>query len=372
MLLGAGQPVAADAELTPSLEVSQAYDDNVFVSATSAEADQFTRATPRLRGSLRTARLDLAGDLSVDAERYATHDELDGAAVRQRAVFDVGYRFDRRSSIALRAEYLATETPAELPTGAGLALGRSRATHLGVAPEYAFAMTPTTRLRLGAAATRETLEGAADSRSASGELGFERAVAPRRRIGLAFRTRAFRADDGTRAGSDALLASWDAALDARNQLSIAAGPRRADGEVRAEIDAVWRYRTARGEVALDYAQTEAQPLDGGGVAEVERLGLGIETGHGRSFQLRLAPLLERVARAGTRSEALRVGLELRYRAARTSVLSWFGRYELLDQQGVIGGAPDDRLERSVVMIGLTLAPAAATPDASGLDAGSPP
>ena len=90
VLSAADWSAARDWRLTPSLTVSERYDDNIRLVAAKRETDAVTSATPGLSLDYETRDLRLDAGYSLSFERYARHPDLNNFA--HSATLDVGLK----------------------------------------------------------------------------------------------------------------------------------------------------------------------------------------------------------------------------------------------------------------------------------------
>ena len=148
-------PVAALAQagfyITPSLRLSEEFDDNVFVTARGERADFITRFTPGVELGYRSEPFTLLARSSFDAEVFADNPHLDDAARKRASPEYLPYRL---------ASYIDTTTPSGLAGASGVQLAREHATELIVIPTAAYQLTAGDALKLRYLFARDTLDSA--------------------------------------------------------------------------------------------------------------------------------------------------------------------------------------------------------------------
>src|SRR5207249_4783220 len=82
-------------------EGAQVYDDNIFYSASSPQADRIARITPALALGYHGARLSASGRYGFDAESFSEHPEMSDSMMRQRAGLDLAFEPARSWSASL-------------------------------------------------------------------------------------------------------------------------------------------------------------------------------------------------------------------------------------------------------------------------------
>jgi hypothetical protein len=246
------------------------YDTNLFVTAVNPQADAITRVTPSVDADVRAALLTLSGRYTIDLERFARHDELNGAS-RQRSSLTLDYRPTPRVAMLADAAAATTETPGELNVLNGVAAGRARARQLAG------------RVRVSREISERTTGSVAytftDGRVAGGFRTEEHAA----RIGTAHRLNArdtITADYGVRLfqfaspassmfqTSHAVTLGWNRTVTQRAAVSLSGGPRVTNGSAAPEVSFGARYRLADGEVSFDAARAQTTVLGLAGVAAI--------------------------------------------------------------------------------------------------------
>lgn len=99
--------------ITPFLNVSQSYEDNIDLEKTNTKSDYIIVVSPgiKLLGSTKNSRLKL--DYSPGFSYYAKYNEYN--TVRHRADLDYFYRWNQKFQFNLRDQYHRTEDVFELP-----------------------------------------------------------------------------------------------------------------------------------------------------------------------------------------------------------------------------------------------------------------
>lgn len=153
-------PVAALAQagfyITPSLRLSEEFDDNVVVTASGERADFITRFTPGIELGYRSEPFTLLARSSFDAEVFADNPDL--AAARKRASPELKYLPCRLLTLSLDASSIDTTTPSGLAGASGVQLARGHATELIVIPTAAYQLTARDALTLRYLFARDTLD----------------------------------------------------------------------------------------------------------------------------------------------------------------------------------------------------------------------
>ncbi len=140
-------PRRAPLTLTPTIAVSEEYNDNLFLNNLNRRSDWVTGVAPgvSLAGENETYRL--TAGYSFTAEVYARETSLNEIFDRQNLSLDGSYRASPRLTLTLTDAYIASLNT-NLVSTSGVATGRSRAWSNTVTPGAAWQVTPLTALRL--------------------------------------------------------------------------------------------------------------------------------------------------------------------------------------------------------------------------------
>ncbi len=349
-------PIPAHAQagfyVTPSVTLTEVYDDNVFVTADRRESDFISRLTPGIEAGYQSAPLTLLGRYTFDAEVYASHSELTTPQARQNASVELRYRPKPPLTISVGAVYLTTETPGEFNTDTGLAVERASARRVSVTPAFAYQLDALT------AATGDYTFAADEAGGIKSDLhgmnlGVERRVTPRDTASLTYAFRFFVFPDEA-SKSHALLLGWTREMTALTTVGLRAGPRVTDGSVDPEIAASVRRKLEHGEVSFAYTRTQSTVIGEKGVVDSQSFGVSLAYRPLPSFEVRMSPAFLMSARGDLEAKVYRVGLEGVYQV--TKWLSLTGSYQFSFQQGnlVPGARRDEEIQHNVVTLGLVV------------------
>lgn len=353
----AGGPVANDAVaqsgfyVTPSVSVTQVYDDNIFATASRPEDDYITRVTPALESGYRAERLTVNGRLSVDAEAFAEHDELSSSQARRHAAFDFSFEPTRRFTLEATAGYTRTNRAEELSPDTGLELGRTEVERISLGPSAEYRFDARTTGTGGYMFTREELGTGARIHTHAASFQLERRVTRRDSgsVGYTFRRFLFEGDDNVSA--HLMSFGWTRELTPRTRLVLHGGPRFSGGEVDPEGSASLHYRLERGELSFTYARGLATVLGEAEPAETTSYSGSLRYDVSRSFELSATPSFHSVTSGGAEADVYRLNLDAHYRLNR--YLSFVGAWQFSLQKGTLGGSSGE-IERNVLWVGLVL------------------
>ena len=134
LLALAGSPTVAWAQagwyVTPTLTLTQEYDDNVFGSSSNKKSDFISRATPGVTAGYQSTPFTILGSYAFDAEYFADLSDLTDVGHRQRGELEIRYRPDPRLTLSFSGAYTLSKTTSEFlvsPTTAPAAASQAPA-----------------------------------------------------------------------------------------------------------------------------------------------------------------------------------------------------------------------------------------------------
>jgi len=166
--------------VTPSLAITEAFNDNIFQNNANKLSDFITQFTPGLTLQMQHPGFRLTAGYNFTAEIYAQHSELDNAANRQNLVASVSYEVSPRVTLSL-TEALYYSRDSNAASTSGVSSGRQGAWGNVFAPALSVQATPRMTWRLFGAYTLERYSGPAsrDSNVYRVGTGLDYAVTPR-------------------------------------------------------------------------------------------------------------------------------------------------------------------------------------------------
>ena len=351
-------PARGDAgvEATPSLSVAQVYDDNIFYSASSPQADRIARITPALALGYHGARLSASGRYGFDAESFSEHPEMSDSMMRQRAGLDLAFEPARSWSASLTGTYARTRTPGDFNTQTGFLEGRASAERWSLGPAITARLGAATQVRAGSTFIREEVSGSTAIDTRIERLDLDRGVSPRDTVGLGILLRQFRFDDGTAIASRAVTLGWSRKASARTELTLRAGPRFTEGAVDAEVSASLRFRLKTGDLSAAYTRSMTTVAGEGAATDFDTLGLTIAGRPRRTWRLSLAPSVTRIMGQGNRSEARVYQALLSASRPLGRWLSFNGSVQFTAQRGTLAPAAlpaEQEIRHTLLLVGVS-------------------
>lgn len=183
ILLATGSQVAwgQTVILTPSLTISEEYDDNVWLSFTKPQSDFLTAIRPGLQLELKDHPwyLTLAG--SLRGEVFAKQTELNNYADNREGSARVEFRPTPLVTLSLADTFIRSLNAADAHPQTGLTTGRAAATSNTVTPAVRYQVTPLTLLGLQYSfnTLRSDSAVAHDSDTHEAEFSLQRQLTPR-------------------------------------------------------------------------------------------------------------------------------------------------------------------------------------------------
>jgi hypothetical protein len=178
--------------LTPSVTVSEEYNDNVFLDNTKKEWDLITRITPGVSFEVGDPTYRLAAGYFFTADLYARHPELNQAFDAHSFIGDALWKVSPRLTLnAFDTFTLTTDT--NLVNQESVATGRNRSYSNYMGGGASYLLTPLTSLRGGAlwVVQRFQSEDLFDSDTYGIDLALDRTLTPRLTGTVAYEYRFF-------------------------------------------------------------------------------------------------------------------------------------------------------------------------------------
>jgi hypothetical protein len=181
------QALRAPVMLTPSVTVTEEYDDNVFFNNDRREWDFITSIIPGLSLSVERPTWRVNASYDFAARLYARDTDRSSAFDRQHFTFDGSYQVNPALTLAL-AESFSFTTGLNVFAPEGVATGRESSWSNAIRPSATARLDPLTTLRGGGSWTvaRFDGEGLRDSDTWRADAAVDRLLTPRLRGTLAY------------------------------------------------------------------------------------------------------------------------------------------------------------------------------------------
>lgn len=270
-----GAPTVARAQAgwyaTPSMGVTEEFDDNVFLQPSRERMDFITRLSPGLKAGFRSTPLTLEGSYAFDAEVYVNNPQLSDAANRKRAELDFRYLPIPVATLRVNAAHTETQTPTELLPETGITLERRTASQLVLSPSASYRFSTVTSGEASYSYTRGRISGGLTNTTQEMHLALGRQLTPLDKGALGYRLSLFASEGAPSTVSQALVVGWDRRLTERTLLTLEAGSRVSDGMVSPEVSARVDHRFKLGMLSASYSRSEAVVLGRAGTVKTESL-----------------------------------------------------------------------------------------------------
>src|SRR3990172_2869745 len=132
---------------TPSLTISEEYDDNITLTSKNPLSDFISAARPALRLEVKDHPWYVTRGGSLRGELFASHSELNNYDNQDGRV-SIEFRPERPFTLSLTDTFTRSTNPATVAPEAGIATGRFVSTSNAITPAATYQFNPRTGLRL--------------------------------------------------------------------------------------------------------------------------------------------------------------------------------------------------------------------------------
>ena len=357
--------------LTPSLTISEEWNDNIFQNNDNKQSDFITQFTPALRLDVRERGFNLGVGYSLTAEVYADHTELSDAANRQTLFGNLLYEATPRLTLTL-TETLRYDKNSSAASIEGISSGRRESWSNVFAPALRYQLTQRLGLRAygawqlqryGSGEDDDGGDGSRDSDVYRAGTGLDYALTPRLSLTGGYDFAYIDIQDEPTAFTHTPRVGFSYQITQTLRGSISGGPTFliSDGEttvspgVAASVTQIQRW----GSMGLAYDRAVGTGGGIGGVSDVQTIAGHVSvTTLARGFALAFTPRYtiseteEDVARSGGDTKALTLNLSARYQIAR--YIAIVGAYTFFNQQRSNGDSTSrsSDVDQNRVTIGL--------------------
>jgi len=370
--------------VTPSVSISEVYDDNIFNTSSNDDAesplppvpglqatrrdredDFITRGGAGLNGGYRSQPFTLLVGYEFEGESYADHTDQSTVPSSQRAHLESTYASARRSQLSLHGEYAETKQSRDLnslafETIAGpssvngplvpvttLETPRARSELYEVGPSLRYDLDPLTSSETGFTYSHGHQVGSSTNDTYVASLDLSRKLDPRNSIEAGYDYRHFEIDQPNDQSSEAVDADGDRKIDSHGvtvggrhdfspttTLHVRGGARFTEGEVDPQVSADLDHELQRGKLGLRYEETVTT---GVGVTDVLRTRGAVafaayDLSEFLTSQVTLS-YYRNSERSGADADIYRAGVSLSYR-----LLEWLSirvSYDFRDRKSVV-------------------------------------
>ena len=309
--------------VTPSLTVSETYDDNLFLTSSNRQNDYISRFLPGLKAGYQSEPLTLLGSYSFRSAIYEKHPLLDSPLESQLGSLTLTHRPTEVLTLGFDGAYSRTSIPSELnqpnpalpfipvQATAGLLTTRLTSTFYSLTPSIGYSFDALTR---GKAAYGYAVveSGSLSTTTQNVTLQLDREITPRD-TGLVktyyrhFETTAsgplVSSGASTSSDSYAVTAGWTRRFTPQWDASVEGGPRVTERPgttqtVDAEASATLNWRFELGTASLGYAHTELTAAGVGGALSSDSVFASLVVDPTRFLRVSLAPRWVQVTSEG--------------------------------------------------------------------------
>ena len=144
-------PAQGPLTLTPSLAITEEFNDNVFLTHSDKRSDFITQFTPGLTLQAQQPGFQLLSAFNFTAEIYARNTELDNAANRLNFLTSVSYQASQRVNLSLTENLTFNRNNSNNAAISGVASGQQESLSNVLAPAISVSLTPRTTWRVSGA-----------------------------------------------------------------------------------------------------------------------------------------------------------------------------------------------------------------------------
>jgi hypothetical protein len=336
--------------ITPSVSMTQSYDNNLLFGFGERQADFITRVTPGIEAQSESRLMTVAGEYFLDADRFNNHPELT-AVDNQRATARIRYAPAPRYQFATEAAFIRTVLPGELNVDSGLVLTRAPAVRFNLHPSATRDFNRNTSATVNYQLTDDRLTGGLHIRTHGAALRIEHHQSQRVVTTVDYGVQRFDFGPATATMSHVLTFGWTREMAQGTRLMLRAGPRVTAGTLSPELSAGIETRLKSADLSLAYAQTRTTLIGVVGTADTQSVTASALYRRWRRLQARVSPAIYRVVQNRFEGLAYHVGFQTTTPVGRA--MSFVTMYDFSLQHGSLYTALSGYrpLSRQVVSVG---------------------
>lgn len=236
--------------VTPSVRLSESFDNNIFGSSSDRQTDFITRITPGLEGGYRSEPFTLLASGAFESDIFAKNPQLNDATTGWQAGLNGQYLPTRALTLGLNVSYTETKSLPTLTQGlASLTLvnplnganiiqfGRQRVTLFSASSSAGYQFSPRTAATSAFSYTHSTFEGGATNSVYGTQFGVSHQFTALDTAMLTYLISVFESPGIATEVSNTPMIGWTRRFTPSTTLSIAAGPSFAEGSVSPAVNA---------------------------------------------------------------------------------------------------------------------------------------
>jgi hypothetical protein len=343
-------------QIEPALAIVQTFDNNLLFAPADPQSDFVTRVTPGLTSRFRGQRIAFDAAYTLDAQRFADHQELT-AVNGHRAVAAFRSTPTQRWQFATDASFTSTHFPGELNTETAFVVQRAAAHQFVVRPSATYQLGQTTRTVVEYSLIDDAVAGGLHASNQLVRLRLERQKSERSTVTFGYDAQRFDFEPGFVSLSQVVTIGAARAVSRDVRLVISGGPRLTDNRVGADLAASLQATLRSAALGVAFSQTQTVIVGVAGIADTQNVVANAEFDVWRQFRIRLAPGAFRITAGERHATGYRGTIELSRALTRT--MSFIAAFQSNVQNGNIYPGtiryPFDVISRQVVAVGFVLA-----------------
>jgi hypothetical protein len=241
--------------LTPSLRLSESFDDNIFATSTNRESDFITRITPGLDGGYRSDPFTLTANGAFESDIFAKNPQLNDPTTGWNAGVNLQYLPTRNWTLGLNINYLETKSLTSFAQGLininlqnplnpanTIQFGRQRTTLLSALGSAAYQITPRTSATGSFGYTYSTLEGGATNTAYTTQLGLSHQITAVDTGTFNYLNNVFDSPGSPTSVVNSPTIGWIRQFSPVTMLNVSAGPSFVEGSVYPNVNALLTHQ----------------------------------------------------------------------------------------------------------------------------------
>lgn len=336
--------------LTPSVSVSETYDDNIFFNTNNEESDFITRVTPALNLSYLDERLTVTGQASFDAEYFVNNSSQTDIFSRQHAELDSRFRVTQRQTLSLGGSYTDTLQPGELNPLSGFDSGRANAERLTLSGSYGYVFSNRLSGNLGYIQSTDDVQLGTDTEFREAYTGLAYEVTPFDTPRLGVRARQFDFEGSPTRESLTPYLGWNHQFNRNFTLDLEGGPQMyEDGEDQIYFAVRADYTDDDNVLSLSVNRDESLIIGQPETVTNEAVQLSWTRRINDRLDISASPRLSRIEGMGLEADVTILSINSFYRLNER--ISLFAAFEHSDQFQKLPGIPGLDVGRNIFTVG---------------------
>jgi hypothetical protein len=238
--------------LTPSLRISESFDDNIFASGSGKESDFIARISPGLEGGYQSAPLTVLASGGFESDIFAKNPQLNDATMGWHAGLNGQYLPIRSLKLSLNVSYTDTKSLPTLTQGLTsldllnplnpantVQFGIQKTTLLSAAAYVGCQVTPRTAAESAFSYTYSTFQGGVTNTVYATQLGLSHRFTSLDTGTLSYLISVFESPGFPAEVVNTPTIGWTRRLMPHTTLTLSGGPSFAEGSISPSVNAEW-------------------------------------------------------------------------------------------------------------------------------------